>query len=99
MSFEIGKYFTTNYFGNAVSPEKIHEVMCPSDDSHLTIKFKDFFIICPSIVYFSRNNEFTSNSLGEIGEEVTQGFEYNSGTNSEFLNIEEIKSYNQLSKY
>jgi len=79
--------------------EKIHEVMCPSDDSHLTIKFKDFFIICPSIVYFSRNNEFTSNSLGEIGEEVIQGFEYNSGTNSEFLNIEEIKSYNQLSKY
>jgi len=79
--------------------EKIHEVMCPSDDSHLTIKFKDFFIICPSIVYFSRNNEFTSNSLGEIGEEVIQGFEYNSGTNSEILNIEEIKSYNQLSKY
>jgi len=79
--------------------EKIHEVMCPSDDAHLTIKFKDFFIICPSIVYFSRNNEFTSNSLGEIGEEVIQGFEYNSGTNSEFLNIEEIKSYNQLSKY
>ena len=79
--------------------EKIHEVMCPSDDSHLTIEFKDFFIICPSIVYFSRKNEFTVNSLGEIGERVIQGFEYNSGTNSEFLNIDEIQSYNQLSKY
>lgn len=78
--------------------EKIHEVMCPSDDSHLTIEFNDYFIICPSIIYFSRNNEFTTNSFGEIGEKVVQGFEYNSGTNSNFLNIKEIQFYNKLSK-
>ena len=29
--------------------EKLHEIMCPSDDSHLTVEFNDFFIISPSI--------------------------------------------------
>ena len=58
--------------------EKIHEVMCPSDDSHLTIEFEDHFVICPSIIYFSRENEFTSNLIGEKGVLVEQGFEYNS---------------------
>jgi len=77
--------------------EKIHEVMCPSDDSHLTIEFKDHFVICPSIIYFSRANEFTSNLIGEKGVMVEQGFEYNSGSNTEFLDIEGIKSYNQIS--
>ena len=77
--------------------EKIHEVMCPSDDSHLTIEFKDHFVICPSIIYFSRTKEFTSNLLGEKGVLVEQGFEYNSGSNTEFLDIEGIKSYNQIS--
>ena len=77
--------------------EKIHEVMCPSDDSHLTIEFKDHFVICPSIIYFSRTNEFTSNLIGEKGVMVEQGFEYNSGSNTEFLDIEGIKSYNQIS--
>ena len=28
--------------------EKIHEIMCPSDDSHLTIEFDDHFVIAPS---------------------------------------------------
>ena len=77
--------------------EKIHEIMCPSDDSHLTIEFKDHFVICPSIIYFSRTREFTSNLLGEKGVLVEQGFEYNSGSNTEFLDIEGIKSYNQIS--
>ena len=77
--------------------EKIHEVMCPSDDSHLTIEFKDHFVICPSIIYFSRTNEFTSNLIGEKGVMVEQGFEYNSGSNTEFLDTEGIKSYNQIS--
>ena len=29
--------------------EKIHEIMCPADDSHLTVEFKDHFVIQPSI--------------------------------------------------
>ena len=29
--------------------EKIHEIMCPADDSHLTLEFKDHFVIQPTI--------------------------------------------------
>jgi UDP-N-acetylglucosamine 4,6-dehydratase/5-epimerase len=74
--------------------EKLHEVMCPSDDSHLTVNFKDHFVIAPSITFFSRESDFTRNSIGETGVSVEQGFEYNSRTNPNFLNIDEIKEYN-----
>jgi len=76
------------------SGEKLHEIMCPADDSHLTVEFDDYFVITPSIVFFSRENDFTSNSLGEVGKIVKQGTEYNSGTNSHFLTVEEIIDYN-----
>ena len=58
--------------------EKIHEIMCPSDDSHLTIEFEDHFVIAPSIDFVDRTNTFTKNSLGEEGALVSRGFEYNS---------------------
>ena len=76
--------------------EKLNEVMCPADDSHLTIEFEDHFVISPSITFYSRGNDFTSNALGETGEPVEQGYEYNSGTNPKFLNAEEIRSYNDI---
>ena len=69
--------------------------MCPADDSHLTIEFKDYFVIEPSIVFFLRNQDFTKNKLNESGTYVEQGVEYNSGTNPYFLNIDEIISYNK----
>ena len=28
--------------------EKLHEVMCPKDDAHLTYNFKDHYVIYPS---------------------------------------------------
>jgi UDP-N-acetylglucosamine 4,6-dehydratase len=74
--------------------EKLHEVMCPADDSHLTIEFDDYYVIQPSIIFFSRENDFISNSLGEIGKAVNQSVEYNSKTNMHYLNIDEIKDYN-----
>ena len=74
--------------------EKIHEIMCPSDDSHLTIEFDNYFVISPSIVFYSRPN----NAIGEKGSKVDQGFEYSSGNNPVFLNKEEILKYND-SKY
>jgi UDP-N-acetylglucosamine 4,6-dehydratase len=74
--------------------EKIHEIMCPSDDSHLTIEFDDYFVISPSIVFYSRPNNFSSNAIGEMGSRVDQGFEYSSGNNSLFLNKDEILKYN-----
>jgi UDP-N-acetylglucosamine 4,6-dehydratase len=28
--------------------EKLHEIMCPLDDSHLTLEYQDHFVIKPS---------------------------------------------------
>jgi len=69
--------------------EKVHEIMCPADDSHLTLEFDDHYVICPSI-QFNHEVDFTKNPLGEVGKSVEQGYEYNSGTNTEWLSHEEF---------
>jgi len=74
--------------------EKLHEVMCPKDDSHLTIEYDDHYVIIPSINFFSDNYDLTKNKLGECGNYVKQGYEYDSGTNPWFLSINEIINYN-----
>ncbi|MBF0264048.1 MAG: UDP-N-acetylglucosamine 4,6-dehydratase (inverting) [Gammaproteobacteria bacterium] len=75
--------------------EKLHEVMCPPDDSHLTYEYSDHFVIKPSIIFFSRENDFSRNALGECGQAVTQGFSYSSEHNN-FLSIDEIKNFNNI---
>ena len=60
--------------------EKLHEVMCPSDDSHLTLEFEDHFLIKPTINFFDSSFDYQTNQLGEKGEYVDSGFEYNSGS-------------------
>lgn len=74
--------------------EKIHEVMCPSDDSHLTLEFKDHFVIRPTITFTEIDNDFSTNNIGENGSPVAQGFEYNSGRNEPLLNVDEILAFN-----
>ncbi|HIP61452.1 MAG TPA: UDP-N-acetylglucosamine 4,6-dehydratase (inverting) [Sulfurovum sp.] len=69
--------------------EKLHEIMCPADDSHLTLEFDDHFVIQPTI-QFSHIANFSENRLGEVGKPVEQGFEYNSGNNTEWLSHEEL---------
>lgn len=69
--------------------EKLHEIMCPSDDSHLTFEFEDHYVIAPTIKFFS-NRKFDENLLGETGKQVEQGFEYNSGNNETWLNHDEF---------
>lgn len=64
--------------------EKLHETMCPADDSHLTLEFSDHFVIQPTI-QFSHKSDFTKNALGEIGSSVELGFEYSSGKNKQWL--------------
>jgi UDP-N-acetylglucosamine 4,6-dehydratase len=76
--------------------EKLHEIMCPADDSHLTIEFDNHYVIGPTIVFNSRQNDFAKNKLGEIGKPVQQGFEYNSGKNPCFLSVPEIIEFNKL---
>lgn len=74
--------------------EKLHETMCPADDSHLTVEFSDHFVIRPTIKFFRGDIDYLTNNLEERGETVAQGFEYSSGTNPHFLNVDEIKAYN-----
>jgi len=79
--------------------EKVHEVMCPADDSHLTLEFRDHFVIKPTISFTDRDNDFSTNKLGEISNPVEQGVEYNSGSNEHFLNIEEIAQMNRVAGF
>lgn len=69
--------------------EKLHEIMCPADDSHLTYEFEDHFVISPTIKFINQI-DYSSNELGEKGVNVNQGFEYNSGNNDKWLGNQEI---------
>ena len=69
--------------------EKMHETMCPEDDSHLTLEFHDHFVIRPTI-RFSHAVDYTENGLGETGTPVAIGFEYNSHNNHIWLTSEEL---------
>lgn len=73
--------------------EKLHEILCPKDDSHLTIEFADHFVISPSITFTNKSNNFSKNQLDEKGIPVKQGFEYESGTNPHFLTVKELQQY------
>jgi UDP-N-acetylglucosamine 4,6-dehydratase len=75
--------------------EKIHEVMCPADDSHLTLEFDDHFVIRPTIKFTDSDHAYSPNALGEVGVPVAQGFEFNSGRNERFLTVPEIAEFNQ----
>ena len=74
--------------------EKLHEVMCPLDDSHLTLEFDTYFVIRPSITFFDRNTDYTVSQDGERGHATPDGFEYRSDKNSHFLTTSEIAQLN-----
>jgi UDP-N-acetylglucosamine 4,6-dehydratase len=65
--------------------EKLHEIMCPSDDSHITLEFDDHYIIKPTIIFHGKTQDYSINNLNEVGVNVPQGFEYNSGNNTDWL--------------
>jgi UDP-N-acetylglucosamine 4,6-dehydratase len=77
--------------------EKMHEVMCPADDAHLTLEFHDHYVIKPTI-QFSAVVDFTANKLGETGKRVEPGFEFHSGRNSRYLDIGEIIALNDIAR-
>lgn len=69
--------------------EKVHEVMCPADDCHLTLEFPDHFLIQPAI-QFSTAHDFRKNCLGEKGVSVSDGFQYSSDRNDRWLQGERL---------
>jgi len=76
--------------------EKLHEIMCPADESHLTLEFADHFVLRPTIKFHHKDVDYLENGLGEMGTPVPMGFEYNSGTNDYFLSVDEIRIMNEL---
>ena len=70
--------------------EKLHEVMCPRDDSHLTLEFDQHFTLQPSIS-FNIHPDYAISAIGEKGRPVGEDFEYSSGTNPHFLAVEGIR--------
>lgn len=63
--------------------EKLHEILIPSDEARFTLKFKDYFVIKPSIHGFAYDE---SNVYGEEqSQTVDENFCYASDNNSEWL--------------
>ena len=69
--------------------EKTHEVLCPLDDCENLIEFKDFFVNTPAITFYKKINYLKHGSLK--GKKVKNGFQYDSGSNKNYLTLKEIK--------
>ncbi|WP_406611103.1 UDP-N-acetylglucosamine 4,6-dehydratase (inverting) [Agarivorans sp. JK6] len=78
--------------------EKLHEIMCPGDDSHLTIEFDDHYVICPSIKFYNDEHNYSRNLIDEVGKQVEAGFEYHSETNPDYLSPEQILAFDKLAE-
>mgnify|MGYP004504212415 FL=1 len=65
--------------------EKLHEIMITREDSMLTYEYDKHFIIYPHF------NWWGTDKIISGGKMVDSGFEYSSGTNKEWLTIEELK--------
>jgi UDP-N-acetylglucosamine 4,6-dehydratase len=72
--------------------EKLHEIMCPKDDSHLTLKFSDHFVIQPTISFVA-HPDYAVNALGEKSTPAATDFEYESGSNPDFLSVSQIRKF------
>lgn len=77
--------------------EKLHEVMCPADDSHLTLEFDDHYVIRPTISFQDRDHDYSTNKLNEKGKPVELDFCYESGGNPDYLSVEDLRDYNNRS--
>lgn len=66
--------------------EKLHEVMITKDDSRSTYEYDEHYIIYPNFDWWHLESHFT-----EGGKLIEEGFEYNSGTNSQWLSVNDIK--------
>lgn len=66
--------------------EKLHEVMVTKDDSRMTYEYKNHYIVYPHFDWWNSEGFFS-----EGGKPIEDGFEYNSETNEEWLNEEELR--------
>lgn len=68
--------------------EKIHEEMITSSDSQSTVDLGDYYSILPS-----GDGDFIKHYITTTGGKlVPDGFSYNSGTNDDFLSVEQLRA-------
>lgn len=65
--------------------EKLHEVMVPRDEARMTLEFDKYFIIQPKFWFFERRFK------NKKGKPLPEDFEYSSGTNKQWLTVEELR--------
>ncbi len=68
--------------------EKVHEDLITSAESYSTIDIGKFYAILPNSEYHHGRHD----KKFPICKKVPEGFQYNSGTNKKFLNINEIRN-------
>lgn len=73
--------------------EKLHELLCTLDDARFVLEFKDHYIIQPSIK-FSAPIDYSISKNNENGKPVDPEFEYHSGKNHHFLEVDELDKLN-----
>ena len=65
--------------------EKLHEIMVTREDSMMTYEYEKHFIVYPHFEWWD------DSKIQAGGKRVEQGFEYSSGTNTEWLSVEQIQ--------
>ena len=65
--------------------EKLHEVMVTREDSALTYEYEKHYIIYPHF------NWWGAEKLIPGGKKVKEGFEYSSGSNTEWLSVKQLQ--------
>ncbi len=68
--------------------EKLHEEMITETDALNTLEFRDYFVILPSTPLW--DIEAYARSFG--GKLCEYGFKYNSGTNTDWLSVDQLRS-------
>lgn len=69
--------------------EKIHEEMITASDSHNTYDLGEYYVILPTIT----NWDIESFKTTFNAKKVPLGFSYNSGENTEFVSVEDLRAY------
>ena len=64
--------------------------MITETDSLNCIEFDKYYVILPSMPLWDEA-KFIKESYHELGKKCAFGFSYNSGTNTDFLSVEELK--------
>jgi len=67
--------------------EKVHETLIGEDEARNTVEFKEYYVVQPDPV--SLKDLLTRNGSGRM---CSEGFQYTSGTNSQWLTVEDLRN-------